>query len=394
MLKNCSACLTKHTAPFGGYCKRTIQDTMAQKDPPTREEPGYLEYLEEQLAAAKTKQIMDSTSLQSIMTRLDKLELSTPTTTQTATTVTTTITSAPLTTTSTWSTRPTVVTGAPWSAPPFPSYSPWTTRSTGAWSQLPTPSALGNYGQPPGFNYPMPSSFHRSSVGSHANVNASDVVNGPLTSVLSQLSQAIEPTVSTTTKGIEFRPEFYVQHVDQGIAVKSLDHTKLTYRELISGMTRVLDHLVTTNGEASSYLEHLVFVTKQASVHSFVDLAYVSYDKAVVDKFIKDPSKKFVAGDTLAVASHFHAGNMPQQHVNKKQSGRGRGSGRGRRTSGYSEFDRDSVPTPEGFPTDICYNYNYRSCSGVNCQKQHICRQCRGSHRAQGCQEKKDVTKK
>ena len=61
-------------------------------------------------------------------------------------------------------------------------------------------------------------------MGYQASANTSDVVNGPLTSVLSELSQAIEPTVSTTTKGIKFKPEYYVPNVDQGIAVKSLYH--------------------------------------------------------------------------------------------------------------------------------------------------------------------------
>ena len=391
MLKNCSACQTKHTPPFGSYCKYI---KMAQKDPPARDDPAYLEYLEGQLAAAKEKQILDSSSLRDILSRLDKLEITPPSTTIAATAVTTTISmgysSSPVTATSTWSGRPSIGAGAPWSAPPFPSYSPWTTRTTGVWAPPPTPSSLGTYGQPPGFNYSLPSTISRG-----GNLNASDVVNGPLTTVLSQLSQAIEPTVSTTTKCIEFRPEYYVQHVDQGIAVKSLDHTKLSYRELISGMTRVLEHLVNTGGEAASYLEHLIFISKQASVHSFVDCAYVSYDRAVVDKFIKGTTKKFIAGDTLAVSSHFHAGNMPQQHFNRKQTGRGRGFGRGRRTSGVSDTsEREPTPSPEGFPSEICYNYNYRACSGTNCQKQHICRQCKGSHRAQGCQEKKDVAKK
>ena len=194
--------------------------------------------------------------------------------------------------------------------------------------------------------------------------------------------------MAASTKGIQLRPEYYVQHVDQGIAIKNLDHTKLSYRELASGMSRVLEYIVLVNGDATSYLEHMVFITKQASVHHFNDSAYVSYDRAVVDKVVKGYSKKFIAGDTLSVASHFHAGNLLLQNNTRRQFGRGRGY-RGRR-SGYFDNDRvGEASVPEGFPPEVCYNYNYRSCSGVNCQKQHVCRLCKGLHRAHGCQEKK-----
>ena len=401
-LKNCSACGTKHFPLFGGYCKNK-KDTKAEPVEliPSREDPAYITYLEGQLAAAKGVKSAKEDTLQTIMDRLDKLEINTTATRLAASTA---VSTAPTTTTTaavtsvisgtTW--------GAPWSAPPFPSTSPWSTVTTqSAWSN-PRVTPMTTHA-PPGFGFssvnplpPLPP-FARQSSGYLPPAPAptptpASVVNAPLTSVLEQLSQAIDPSISTQTKGIQLRPEYYVQHVDKGVAIncKALDHTKLSYRELVSGMARVLEYLVSVNGEATSYLEHMNFLTKQASVHSFVDHAYVAYDRAVVDRVINQKSRVFVAGDVLAVASHFHAGNLqPVNSVVKKQSARGRGFGsfgRGRKTSA-SDTDRDTS-VPEGFPSDICYNYNYKSCSGSGCQKQHVCRSCKGNHRAQGCQEK------
>ena len=127
---------------------------------------------------------------------------------------------------------------------------------------------------------------------------------------LEHLSQAIEPTVTTSTKGIQLRPEFYIQHEDQGVAVKAFDHTKLSYKQRFNGMGRVLQYLVSNGGDATSYLEHMNFVIKQAAAHNFMDQAYVAYDRAVVDKVICGPSKVFIAGDVLVVSSNSHAGNM------------------------------------------------------------------------------------
>ena len=403
MLRNCSACQNKHSPPFGRYCKFIGDSKMSHTEAPAKDSPEYVAYLEGQLSAVTAAKDKSDSTLQTIVNRLDKLEISVARSTVSQSTLTTTTsvtmtTTAPLTT----STLPGVSTTAsvwqgpvgahtasvwssPWavppmSAPPFVNGNPWTNsrQVSSGWPRSTTP-----HGLPPGFG--LPSSFPRA-VGVQP---PADMVTVPLTTAMEHLAQAIEPTVSTTTKGIQLRPEYYIQHVDQGIAVKSLDHTKLTYRELVCGMSKVLEYLVSINGEASSYLEHMIFLTKQASTHSFNDTAYVAYDRSVVDKVIKGGSVKFIAGDTLSVSSHFHAGNLVPASNTRRQAGRGRGS-RGKR-SGWFDTDRDTSLIPEGFPTDICYNYNYRQCSGANCQKQHVCRLCKGHHRAQGCQEKRDT---
>ena len=413
MLKNCTACDTKHTPPYGKYCKFLKGKTMAKSAIPSRDDPAYLDYLEQELAAAKAGSLKEQDTMKSVLDRLEKLELTSVSQPVTTTASTPAVTSEPIVSmagsaslSSTagvglrnpWSTPPLPsVVSTPWSAPPFRTTASWfppTVNLTGS-NLYPTSVSTASpwntaYGLPP----PPPGMHQRTSLGlptARPSVVTAEV-SSPLSSALEHLSQAIEPTIATSTKGILLKPEYYIQHVDQGTAIKSLDHTKLSYRDLMSGMSRVLEYLSTTgNAEAThSYLQHMIFLTKQASAHHFVDSAYVAYDRAVVDKVVKGQSHLFTAGDTLAVASHFHVGNLaPSVNNNKRQTGRGRGfRGRGRGSS-FFDYDRESsAAVPDGFPTDICFNYNYRSCSGANCSKQHVCRQCKGMHRAQGCQEK------
>ena len=88
------------------------------------------------------------------------------------------------------------------------------------------------------------------------------------------------------TKGLLLRPEYYVQYKDKGIPVKNLDHSKLSFKELMSGMGRVMLHLSKTGGEVTSYIEHFSFLTRKAGAHAFVDSAFVGYERHVPDQFI------------------------------------------------------------------------------------------------------------
>ena len=38
-------------------------------------------------------------------------------------------------------------------------------------------------------------------------------------------------------------------------------------------------------------------------------------------------------------------------------------------------------PPLDGFPDEICYKYNYKTCVG-KCLKSHVCRMCKGNHKA------------
>ena len=283
----------------------------------SRDDPGYIAYLEDQLLEAQSARERDSVLLGSIVSKLDRMEESTR--------------------------LPPVgrgrggVLNTPFKGSP----------SSGVGGSHPTgvPGAA--------VNTPRSNLFASEPV-------PADLVNGPLTQVLKQLSIAIDPTPQMSTKGLLLRPEYYIQHVDKGVSVKSLDHTKLTFKELISGMGRVMLHLTATGGDLNSYVRHFNFVAKQAASHSFTDAAYISYDRYVVDQVIAgslypdQPAPTFVAGDLLGVASCFHAGNLVPVAAPVKPAQNFRGRGRG-----FFRRMRSTFPESEGDKDKYIYIYIY-----------------------------------
>ena len=347
MIKNCSGCKGRHAWPFGSQCVLLKTDSMADGKPyKNREDPAYLIYLEDQLERACSRSENDSKSISTLMARMDWIEGSSR--------------------------------KRKGSTNPFDDdFSPAVGDGTGV---VPSTASTAD--------------VHGSLSGG---VPAAELAGGPLTSALRQLSQAIDPS-PVSKKGMVYRPEYYIQHIDRGVQVKSLDHTKLTFKELVSGMGRVMQHLFDNGGDLAGYLGHFNFIAEQAHQHNFVDMAFVGYDRFVVDKYIKlESSNKFPlvfsVGDVLGVSSHFHAGNF--QSTQKKSTGSFRGSRGGgrypyRRYGDYSQDksrDVKEATVPEGFPEEICYAWNYKNCSG-KCFKKHECRVCGSDHKAINCQSK------
>ena len=317
----------------------TELDAMAFE---SRDDPEYLKHMEDEIIKSRQAREEEAKVLQSLLTRIDKLE---------------------------------VRSGA-------------TTASSGR-GILRTPLKTSHEPSVGRHNLTSQLSADLGAVGTEP--TPADVINGPLTSVLRQLSIAIDPTPQSSVKGLLLRPEYYVQHKDKGVPVKSLDHSKLSYKELMSGMGRVMLHLSKTGGDLSSYLEHFSFLTRKAGAHGFLDTAYVGYDRHVVDQYINGDSSSFVSGDLFAVALHFHAGNLAPTPIKPPavRGFRSRGYRRGGRQP-WNDMDRErdrdkdyynQNPTVEGFPEDLCYNFNYRTCHG-RCTKSHLCRLCRGPHKA------------
>ena len=316
------------------------------------QDPAYLTYLEDQLESACTRSAKDSQAISTLVARMDSLEVS--------------------------SRR------RKGSTNPFDDDFDRTAIETTSTTRSITE------GVDPGTG--VPADLHGSLRGSVP----SDLAGGPLTSALRQLSQAIDPS-PVSHKGIVYRPEYYVQHVDKGTQVKLLDHTKLTLKELMSGMGRVMQYLLDNGGDLAGYVGHFNFIAEQGYQHNFVDQAFVSYDRFVIDKYIKletsnKAPKVFSVGDVLGVASHFHAGNFqPSQKKSFTTYRGGRGGRYQYRRYGDSSQDRvkeyKESGIPEGFPEEICYAWNYKSCSG-KCSKKHECRVCGGDHKASVCQSK------
>lgn len=217
-------------------------------------------------------------------------------------------------------------------------------------------------------------------------VAPADVMSAPLTSALDRLSLAIDPAMGIKSQGSALRPEFYVQHLDQKIPLKSLDHNKLSYASLSYGMCRVAKYLYQSGGDFQTYLDHMLYVTRLASLGEYVDCTFAHYDRSVVDAVLSKEIPTFVPGYPLATSLHFHAANMiTNQNWERFSSGsRGRGRGRGR----GGKNDRKGPVVPEGFPDSICYFHNYANCDG--CSKNHVCRICNGPHKAPGCNKRKE----
>ena len=146
-----------------------------------------------------------------------------------------------------------------------------------------------------------------------------------------------------------------------------------------------------------SYIDHFSFFNGKAGVNAFLDAAFVGYDRHIVDQFINGESEGFVAGDLFGVALHFQPGNVLEPKVPFK-SNRGIGFHRGGRPGWFDQDqDRDpkdlpQTPTPRGFPDDVCYKFNYRICTG-KCSKLHVCRICRGNHKASSGQCNQSLAK-
>ena len=218
--------------------------------------------------------------------------------------------------------------------------------------------------------------------------DAPDDVVGPLTDVLQKLSIAVDPTnTSHKLKGMDYKPEYHVQHVKQGLQLKQIDHSKLTYREFVYGWFCVIQHLTKARGDVAAYVRHCKYVSSLAMLSQFTGSAYVGYNRHVVTQVIEGDVDTFVAGDTLGVASHFHAGNIILKKVAPKVGKQGGSFRWNKRQSTDNQSDKVATSMPDGFPEDVCYSYNYKSCTG-KCSKQHVCRNCGGNHRAIGCNEK------
>lgn len=213
---------------------------------------------------------------------------------------------------------------------------------------------------------------------------ASTVATGQLSDALRQLSLVVENTPDKI-EGMLYRPEWYAQRKLKDMPMKSLDYSKLSLNELHYGMTCVLEYLLQSGNKSwPSYIQHMKYVSRQASSNNYVDQAFCGYDRMVIDKYLEDTSQGFQAGDIISVSSNFHAANFRREQVKPvlKKARRGQKN----RYEG-----EEPVEVPESWPSDICYYYNRRSCYG-RCNRSHICHKCRGNHRDLECKnpEKKN----
>lgn len=108
---------------------------------------------------------------------------------------------------------------------------------------------------------------------------------------IAALSMSIDKHLSEEKRGNKYRPEFYVQCIDNNVPVKNMDFNKLSHRDLIHGMSRVVQNMVReSDPRLSSYIDHMVFMTSLAAEGGFINEPFLKYDHHVVDKAMRTGS--------------------------------------------------------------------------------------------------------
>lgn len=222
-----------------------------------------------------------------------------------------------------------------------------------------------------------PTTMHGAARSAPNPTGASTVVAGQLSDALRQLSLAVDISPEKA-EGMLYRPEWHSQRKLKDVPTKNLDYQKMSLHDLQYGMTCVLEHLLLSGNPAwHTYIQHMKYVSRQALSNNYTDSAFCGYDRMVVDKYLEDTSKGFAAGDIISVSSNFHAANFKKEMVKPNPK-------RFKRGSKTKYENEEPVEIPENWPSDICYYYNRRSCYG-RCNRSHICRKCRASHRDADC---------
>lgn len=215
-------------------------------------------------------------------------------------------------------------------------------------------------------------------------LSAADLITAPLTKALAKLTGEEEE------RGNVLRPETYAQHNLKG---KNRDHTKLDTVGLFYGWVCVAQHLMKHGGDLNSYMNHIRYATEMLHTRQFFDVGAINYDRLIVDKYLEGKSRGFdpdpvissltfsskIIPDTVELCP---GASLTKGVVSYQTS---RSTGRGRRRNPTNKRSDD---TPNDFPSDICFMFNYRHCGDENCTKSHVCRKCSGKHRADGCREK------
>lgn len=212
---------------------------------------------------------------------------------------------------------------------------------------------------------------------------------GDISSTLAALSLSVDKHLSEERKGNIYRLEYFVQGIDGGVSSKNLDHMKLSHREFIHGMVRVLQNMVRENDpRISSYVEHMSFVTSLAAEGGFVNEPFLRYDRYVVDKALRTSGNFEI--DSAASSRFFHGGNtFAARNLESRRGGvSGRGRNRGGGRSFWKDHDQTTATTVQSsnpeYSDEICETYNTKFCYG-RCNKQHICSICKNKHKAINC---------
>ena len=149
---------------------------------------------------------------------------------------------------------------------------------------------------------------------------------------------------------------------------------KITYRDFICAMAKVLKMLTDLDLGFRNYVAHMGFITSKAALDLYATDAIIRYEAAVTDRVITGQYQDWVAADPECVALHLGA--------DATYTVRQGGSRWPRQNSGNSGGSRDFAD----WPKEICWLFNNTNCYFPCCQKAHICFKCkRTGHNMKDC---------
>ena len=140
---------------------------------------------------------------------------------------------------------------------------------------------------------------------------------------------------------------------------------KVTYREFISAMTKVLKTLTDSGISPGQYAAHMSFVAGKAALNLYATDALIKYDMEVTDRVISGLYPDWVAADPECVALHLGADATYAVRQGGSRWGRHASSNVGQ---GHNFSD---------WPKEVCWLYNNTTCYFPRCKKAHICCCCK-----------------
>ena len=200
-------------------------------------------------------------------------------------------------------------------------------------------------------------------------------------------SKARSPLSDSPVRGFAVSPHRPREDKESLSKLQALSHLpepkaieKITYRDFICAMTKVLRSLTELDIDPSRYAAHMSFITTKAALNLYATDALIRYDAAVTSKVISGELSDWVAADPECVALHLGA----DATYAVRQGGTPRW---GRQTSGNFGQSRDF----SDWPKDICWLFNNTSCYFPRCKKAHICCKCKKtSHTMKECKASDD----
>ena len=184
---------------------------------------------------------------------------------------------------------------------------------------------------------------------------------GPARSVFSSQRPKEEKEVLSKLQALAHLPE------------KSIE--KITYRDFICAMTKVLKTLTELGIDPSQYAAHMGFITSKAALNLYATDALIRYESGVTERVISGQYPDWVAADPECVALHLGA-----DATYAVRQGGARWS-RQSQSAGFTQ-SRDF----SDWPKEVCWLFNHTSCYFPRCKKAHICYKCKKTgHNMRDC---------